>query len=310
MVFHGLDHHAVLLLGARDLHPPRAADPGVRHVAVAADLVRGVDDHDAAERLVREEARELADGRRLADARAAEEQDRAAGEGQVGGHGRRAAHRAADAAREPDDDAAAVADRGDPVQRRVDACAIVAAEVAARGERGVEVRALDGRLGEARLLGARKARERRAAEVEHDLHERGQVGARLEERAHARREERGQREDLGRGRAGRVGHARILAAEGRRRRRRRVLRPAVGGGGARHRRFRAARIVACALGARRARGLARCAERGRGEMRASPSRARHCAARAARRRLSQRRKGAHRVRRIVVLMMGLPLDHF
>ncbi len=180
MVLDGLDHHAVLLLGARDLHPPRAADPGVRHVAVAADLVRGVDDHDAAERLVGEEARELADGRRLADAGAAEEQDRAAGERQVGGHRGRAAHGAADAAGEPDNGAAAVADRRDPVQRRVDARAIVAAKVATRGERGVEVRALDGRLGEARLLGAYEARERRAAEVEHDLHERGQVGACLE----------------------------------------------------------------------------------------------------------------------------------
>ena len=39
MVLHGLDHHGVLLGGRRHLHAARPADAGVRHVAVAGDLV-------------------------------------------------------------------------------------------------------------------------------------------------------------------------------------------------------------------------------------------------------------------------------
>jgi hypothetical protein len=45
VVLHRLDHHGVLAVGPRHLHAPGAADAGVGHVAVAADLVRGVDHH-------------------------------------------------------------------------------------------------------------------------------------------------------------------------------------------------------------------------------------------------------------------------
>lgn len=65
----------MLLVHVGDLHAAGGADGGVRHVAVAADLVRGVDDDNAAAAVVRKRPRELPDDRRLADARAAEEED-------------------------------------------------------------------------------------------------------------------------------------------------------------------------------------------------------------------------------------------
>jgi hypothetical protein len=75
VVLHRLDHHPVLLLGVRHLHPPRPPDPRVRHVPVAADLVASVHDHDPLAQLVRAEPAQLPDRRRLADAGAAQEQD-------------------------------------------------------------------------------------------------------------------------------------------------------------------------------------------------------------------------------------------
>ena len=56
--------------GVRDLHPAGLADGRVRDVAVAGDLVAGVDDHDALAHVVGQDARGLAQHRRLADARA------------------------------------------------------------------------------------------------------------------------------------------------------------------------------------------------------------------------------------------------
>jgi hypothetical protein len=47
VVLHRLDHHPVLLRGVGHLHTAGAADGGVRDVAVAANLVAGVDDHHA-----------------------------------------------------------------------------------------------------------------------------------------------------------------------------------------------------------------------------------------------------------------------
>src|SRR6266571_509559 len=46
VVFHGLDHHSVLLRGRRHLHTPRPADTGVWDVAITGDLVRGVHDNE------------------------------------------------------------------------------------------------------------------------------------------------------------------------------------------------------------------------------------------------------------------------
>ena len=75
VVLHRLDHHPVLLRGVGHLHAPRAADGGVRHVPVAADLVARVDDHHALAVNVAQHARELADDGGLPHAGPPEKQD-------------------------------------------------------------------------------------------------------------------------------------------------------------------------------------------------------------------------------------------
>src|SRR6266567_3648157 len=70
-----LDHHRVLQHRRAHLHATRAADSGMRNVAVTADLVRGVDDDDPLAQLVREQARAFAQHRGLADARPAQQKD-------------------------------------------------------------------------------------------------------------------------------------------------------------------------------------------------------------------------------------------
>ncbi len=76
VVLHRFDHHRVLLRRGAHLHAPRAADPGVRDVAVATDLVAGVDDHNALAAFVAEHPCALAQHGRLADAGRPEQQDR------------------------------------------------------------------------------------------------------------------------------------------------------------------------------------------------------------------------------------------
>ena len=70
VVLDRLDHHLVLERRRADLHPARLADGRVRDVAVAGDLVAGVDDDDALAHVVGQDAGGLAQHRRLADARA------------------------------------------------------------------------------------------------------------------------------------------------------------------------------------------------------------------------------------------------
>ena len=53
------------------LHAPRAPDARVRDVTIAADLVAGVDNHNAPRVRLRQQPRHLPDHRRLAHTRAA-----------------------------------------------------------------------------------------------------------------------------------------------------------------------------------------------------------------------------------------------
>ena len=121
------DHDAVLRASVRHLHATRATDARMRHVAVARDLVRGVDDDDAFA-IFAEHARAFAQHRRLADARRSEETDRFAAADGVEDEVDRAVDRASRAACETDDGAAAIANRRDAVERLLDARTIVAAE--------------------------------------------------------------------------------------------------------------------------------------------------------------------------------------
>ena len=96
VILDGLDHHGVLALGGFDLHASRPADAVVRDVAIAGDLVGGIDDHDALA-LLGEHAGDLAEQRGLADTRATEQQDAGAGADEVFDQRDRAGHGAADA---------------------------------------------------------------------------------------------------------------------------------------------------------------------------------------------------------------------
>jgi hypothetical protein len=133
----------------------------VRYVPVPSDLVRRVHDHDALVQLVGEHARHLADDRRLADARAPEEQDRVGHVEDVADERDVARDGPPDAAGQADDGAAAVADRGDAVERALDAGPVVAAKLADGALGRGEVLRGDLRLAEelaARVRGGRGGR--------------------------------------------------------------------------------------------------------------------------------------------------------
>ena len=115
-------------VGRRNLHSPGAANGRVRNIAVACDLIAGIDHHDPLVKVVRENARDFAQHRRLADAGASEQQNAFARLDQIANDRDRAVHGAPDAAGETDDIAGSIADRGNAVQRALDTGAIVVAE--------------------------------------------------------------------------------------------------------------------------------------------------------------------------------------
>ncbi len=123
-----LDHHLVLQHRLTHLHAPGAPDGGVRHIAVAADLIGRVDnDHAPA---FRQDARGLAQQGGLAHARLAEDENAFAALDDVLDDFDGAVDGAPDAQRQPDDVAAPVADGRDAVQRALDAGAVVRVELA------------------------------------------------------------------------------------------------------------------------------------------------------------------------------------
>ena len=174
MVLDRLDHHRVLQRRCGDLHPARAADPGMRDIAVAGDLVRGVDDHHSLAHLVGEDSRDLAQKRRLTDTRTAEEQDASAGLDDVADDLHRSVHRAADAKRQAHDFARAVPQCRDAMQSALDPGAIVATELSDMADHVREVLRRDLALGE-RVLTPGEARLRQTPEVHDDLEQAGEA---------------------------------------------------------------------------------------------------------------------------------------
>ena len=130
VVLHGLDHHRVLQRRRRHLHSPCAADAGVRDVAIACDLVRGVNDHDSLRQIVGENARHLAQHRRLSHTRPAEEEDAPSRLDDVADDLDGAVNGSADAERQSDDLSGTVPQRADAVQGSLDTGTIVAPELA------------------------------------------------------------------------------------------------------------------------------------------------------------------------------------
>jgi hypothetical protein len=102
----------------------------VRNVAIARDLVRSVDDDHALLRLIRQYAGDLSQHRRLAHARATEHEHALLALHNVFDRGDRAEDGPADTAGQPYDAPAPVTNARDTVQRALDACAVVLAEVA------------------------------------------------------------------------------------------------------------------------------------------------------------------------------------
>ena len=156
------------------MHAPRQPDAGMRNVAVAGDFVRRIDDDDALA-IFGENARALAQHRRLADARAAQQANRFAAAQDVEQDVDRAVNGAADAAGEPDDLSGAIANRADPMQRLLDAGAIVRAERRNARADVSDVFVRYRRVGEIREV-VLEARLGRTPEIEHDFDDVFDVG--------------------------------------------------------------------------------------------------------------------------------------
>ncbi len=163
--------------GRAHLHAPGAADARVRDVAVAGDLVGGVDDDDALVELVGEHAGGLAQHRRLADARAAHDEDGLARFDEVVDDLDGAEDGPPDAAGEAHDLAVAVADGADAVQRALDAGAVVLAEGAHVVDHVLDVVLADLAVEQDLLAAAAEARLRLAPEVHDDLDDGARPGA-------------------------------------------------------------------------------------------------------------------------------------
>ena len=122
-----LDHHLVLEHRLAHLHAPGAPHSGMRHIAVAADLVGGIDNDHAPG--FRQDARGLTQQGGLAHARLAEDEDALARFDDVLDDVDGAVDGAPDAQRQPHDVPAPVADGGDAVQCALDAGAVVRVEL-------------------------------------------------------------------------------------------------------------------------------------------------------------------------------------
>src|SRR5205085_7402639 len=100
----------------------------MRNVPVAANLIRGVDDHHPFAQVIGQHAGGLAQQSRLSNAWAAHHQDAAPRLDNVANDGDGAEYGAADAAGDADNAPLTVANGGDAMQRALDASAIVVAE--------------------------------------------------------------------------------------------------------------------------------------------------------------------------------------
>src|SRR5205085_3855878 len=109
-------------------HPAGPPDGRVWDIAIAADLVRGVDDDDALLEIVGQNSGRFAQHRRLADAGPAHHQDAAARLDQVTNDADRAEHSPPNATGQADDAAFPVADGRNSVKGALDTGPIVAAE--------------------------------------------------------------------------------------------------------------------------------------------------------------------------------------
>ncbi len=166
VVLDRFDHHLVLERRRGDLHAAGAADGRVGHVAVAADLVGGVDDHDAL--VLRQNTGGLAQHGGLTDTRSAQDQHGLVGLDEILDDIDGAVHGAAHASRQADDMAAAVADARDPVEGSLQPGAVVGVEIADALDHPVDILVGDVAVAERHFF-LDKSCHRLAPEVHHDL---------------------------------------------------------------------------------------------------------------------------------------------
>ena len=102
----------------------------MRYVAIAGDLVGGVDDDHAPVGVVGQYSGDLAEHGRLSDAGFSEQKDALAGDDEVFDHADRSVNGASDPQRETDDLSGSIANGRDAVEGSLDACAVVFAEAA------------------------------------------------------------------------------------------------------------------------------------------------------------------------------------
>src|SRR5262249_35001216 len=146
-------------------------DAGVRHVAVACDLVGRVHDDHTLFKVVGEHARSLTEQRRFPDARTSHQQYAPARFDQIANDVHHSKDRAPHPAGQSHDLAQTIADRRDSVQRALDARAVVAREMADTALGVMQIFARHDRIVDGN--GApRIARFRLATEIKDDLYER------------------------------------------------------------------------------------------------------------------------------------------
>ena len=166
VVFHRLDHHLVLQLRPGHLHAPGPADGGVGDVAIAGDLVAGVDHDHAALQVIGQHPGDLAQGRGFAHPGPPHQQQRLARIQQVAHHRHRAVNGPAHPAGEANDLASAVANGADAMQGALDPGPVIAAKGPQLLNHGAQIPALDHRRtqgqGPAGVAGLRDA-----AQIEH-----------------------------------------------------------------------------------------------------------------------------------------------
>ena len=175
VIFHGFNHHCVLQVRPRHLHPAAGADAGMRNIAVAADFIRCIDDDDSFHEFGGKHTRALPQKRSFPHAGPAKQEQALSGLNHIAKNIHRAKDRPAHAARQSDDDVAPVPYRRYPVQRALDARTVILGEGADAVSYIVQVFAGDRRIRHIdRAVG--KPGFRRPAEVQNGLDEIPEVG--------------------------------------------------------------------------------------------------------------------------------------
>jgi hypothetical protein len=180
MILNRLDHYRMLSLDRGDLHATGATDRRVGDVAVAGNLIGGVDDDHAAS--FGGEPGRLAQDGRLPDTGSAEEENGAARTNLIGDDLSGTRDRPPDATGEANDHAGAISDGANPVQGATNPGPVVAAEATDAALHGGEVVAGD-LPGEQVTITGIDPREWRPPKVKDNLSEAAPLAVQAADRA-------------------------------------------------------------------------------------------------------------------------------